>query len=88
MPANFAPEVLPMRARAPLSALVVASSQPVCPICGTVRGARLWTAACSAACRAELSRRRKAEVQRARDRKVRELLEAALRRLVAKGEEA
>jgi hypothetical protein len=70
------PEVSPRAARAPLSSAVIASSEPVCPICGTVRGARLWMSACSDRCRAALSRRRKAEAQAARDAAILEEIEA------------
>jgi hypothetical protein len=57
----------PAGARAPLSAPVVASPQPICPVCRAPRDTRQWMSACSAGCRAELSRRRKAEGQRSRD---------------------
>jgi len=73
------PAACPKPARAPLSAAVIGSPEPLCPVCSTARGGRLWKSACSARCRAALSRRRRAEAQSGRDRKVRELLKAALR---------
>jgi len=66
--------------RAPLAVPgegVVASSRP-CPICGTALTGR-QESACSDRCRAARSRRRQTEGLAHRDRRVRELLEAALR---------
>jgi len=74
-------EVSPQAARAPLSSAVIGSSQPVCPICGTARGVRLWIAACSPKCRAALSRRRRKDAQRNRDEDLLTLLETALKKL-------
>jgi len=64
--------------RAPCSASpgAVVASSGTCPICGTPLTGR--QKACSGKCRAALSRRRKAEGQAHRDRRVRELLERAL----------
>ncbi len=56
---------------------VVASPRP-CPVCGEAMTGRK-TSACSDRCRAAWSRRRRAEAQTERDRRVRELLEAAMR---------
>ncbi len=64
---------------------VVVSERPsrACPICGRALSGRQWSA-CSDRCRAALSRRTRAENQIERDRRVRELLAAALR-MLAKG---
>lgn len=70
------PSALPSAgARAPLNASVVGSRR--CPVCQEqpIHGRQ---EVCSGKCRAALSRRRKAEAQRARDERVRELLNAAL----------
>jgi predicted nucleic acid-binding Zn ribbon protein len=56
---------------------VVASRGP-CPVCGQAMLGRR-TSACSDRCRAALSRRTRAEQLAERDRRVRELLEAAVR---------
>ncbi len=52
--------------------------QRSCPVCGRPLTGR-QTSACSDRCRAALSRRTRAEGQAERDRRVRELLEAAMR---------
>ncbi len=49
-----------------------------CPICGKPLTGR-QTSACSDKCRAALSRRKRADEQSEKDRRVRELLEAAVR---------
>ena len=59
---------------------VVGSSESVCAACGGPRGPRKREA-CSDKCRAALSRRRRAEAGKTRDRDLRELLKAALRKL-------
>ena len=64
-------------AMAPAAGNVVASPLP-CPVCGQAMTGRK-TSACSDKCRAALSRRRRVEAQAARDRRVREFLEAAIR---------
>ena len=68
----------PNPARAGSCATVVASAQP-CPVCGKPMPAGR-TAACSAKCRAKLSRRRKAEAVAARERELLAELEAARKR--------
>ena len=62
-------------ARAPVAATV----RP-CPACGKALTSGQNTA-CSGKCRAELSRRRRAENRQQRDQALRALLEAALNRL-------
>ena len=66
--------------RAAPSHSVVGSGEPscACPICGTPLKGR-QTSACSDRCRAALSRRRRTEGQAEKERRVRELLEAAVR---------
>ncbi len=54
------------------------STGPRCPICAKPLVGE-QRSACSNVCRAALSRRRRAEGQSEKDRRVRELLEAALR---------
>jgi predicted nucleic acid-binding Zn ribbon protein len=66
---------------------VVASPQPACAVCGSPRDPRKRET-CSDKCRAALSRQRQAEAGERRDREVRELLEAALKRLAEKGDRA
>ncbi len=56
---------------------VVASPRP-CPVCGEPMPGRR-TSACSDKCRAAKSRRRRAASHTERDRRVRALLEAAMR---------
>ncbi len=56
----------------------VVASAGTCSICGAALTGR-QRSACSAKCRAALSRRTRAEGQAERDRRMRELLEAALR---------
>ncbi len=68
---NPVPEVQPQAARAP----VVGSSE-ACPFCGKPLTGRQRL--CSGRCRAALSRQRRAEVLRARDQEVAELLRFAL----------
>ncbi len=65
----------------------VLDSPPVrrCPVCGKPLRPR-QTSACSGPCRAALSRRRRAEGQSEKDRRVRELLEAALRVVCGTGD--
>jgi predicted nucleic acid-binding Zn ribbon protein len=74
------PEVSPMLARAALSRAVIGSPEPVCAICGGSLDPRK-RAACSAKCRAALSRRRRKDAQRNRDEDIRALLETALKKL-------
>src|SRR5215468_7778648 len=59
---------------------VVASPQPVCAVCGGLRGPRKREA-CSDKCRTELSRRRRKGALRRRDGEIRALLATALRKL-------
>jgi len=59
---------------------VVASSKPVCAVCGGPRGSQKREA-CSDKCRAELSRRRRKDALRARDDEIRVLLTTALKKL-------
>lgn len=56
----------------------VVGSPGCCPICGVPLTGR-QTSACSDRCRAAKSRRQRAEGQAERNRRVRELLEAAVR---------
>ncbi len=66
--------------RAAPSPAVIGSGEALraCPICGRPLTGR-QTSACSNVCRAALSRRKRADAQSEKDRRVRELLEAALR---------
>jgi predicted nucleic acid-binding Zn ribbon protein len=57
----------------------------ICPICNRPLTGR-QTSACSDKCRAALSRRRRAEGQLEKNRRVRELLQAAVRVLSETGE--
>ena len=61
---------------------VVVSPEPACAVCGGARGTRRRET-CSDACRAALSRTRRADAQRERDAEIRALLEAALKKLRA-----
>ena len=73
---SSAPEPCPRPERAG----VVGSQEPACIVCEGPLGG-LTREACSAKCRATLSRRRRDEKRRARDQEVRALLLAALTRL-------
>ncbi len=66
--------------RAALSPAVIGSGEALraCPICGRPLTGR-QTSPCSDKCRAALSRRKRADEQSEKDRRVCELLEAALR---------
>ncbi len=58
-----------------------------CPVCkGPMTGRQ--KSACSVPCRAEASRRRKAEVQAERDQRVQRLVEALAREVGLRGEES
>ena len=71
-------QVSPQGARAP----VVASQQAGrCEACGEPMPERKGKRACSARCRATLSRRSREQAQATRDRELRALLEAALKKL-------
>jgi predicted nucleic acid-binding Zn ribbon protein len=70
-------QVSPETVRAP----VVASPRAICEACGAPMAERKGKRACSAKCRAALSRRRSDEARRARDQEIRALLETALRML-------
>ena len=59
---------------------VIGSSAPVCAVCGGPRSPRKRET-CSDRCRAELSRRRRKDVQRIWDEEIRTLLEVALKKL-------
>jgi hypothetical protein len=77
-----APEVSPAGVRTPLDTALTGQSvigSRRCSVCGVVE-LRGRQTVCSAACRRERSRRREAERRRARDREIRALLEAALRK--------
>jgi predicted nucleic acid-binding Zn ribbon protein len=74
------PKVSPQAARALLGASPVPSRRCPAPGCGRVLEGR--QTACSGKCRAMLSRQRQDEARQERDREVRALLEAALRRLI------
>jgi predicted nucleic acid-binding Zn ribbon protein len=70
-------QVSPETVRAP----VVASPRATCEACGAPMAERKGKSACSAKCRAVLSRRRHDEVRQARDHEIRALLELALTKL-------
>jgi predicted nucleic acid-binding Zn ribbon protein len=74
------PEVSSTGARAHLYEPVVGSPR-TCPGCGADLRARPAARACSARCRAALSRQRRAESQKRRDQQIRALLADALRLL-------
>jgi predicted nucleic acid-binding Zn ribbon protein len=63
---------------------VVASPGPLCTVCGGPRGPRKREA-CSDKCRAALSRRLRERAFATRDQEIRDLLEAALRKLPGGG---
>ena len=63
---------------------MVASPRAACEACGAPKVERKGKRACSAKCRAVLSRRRREDARDARDREVWALLEAALR-ILGKG---
>ena len=81
------PDPLPESERAAVALVVVGSGDAIrpCPVCGTpLRGRQ--TSACSDRCRAAKSRRQRSDAQKHRDRRLRELLEAAVR-ILARGDE-
>jgi len=69
-------EVSPEGARAPVEGTPVTANNRRCPVCSELLTPRQRV--CSGRCRAELSRRRQANVRQARDQAVRALLIAAL----------
>ncbi len=71
------PQEQPQGARARVAASVIASGG-ACEVCGVPLTGK-QEKCCSGRCRAALSRRTRAEGQAERDRRVRELLETALR---------
>jgi len=73
---NEEPKVSPEAERSD----VVASPQPVCAVCGGLRGPRKRET-CSDKSRTELSRRRRKDALRRRDGEIRALLAAALKKL-------
>lgn len=74
----------PESARAPVTANLVESSDR-CSACGKPLTGR-QRLSCSGRCRAALSRKKKAEAQEERDRKIRGLLEEALGILIGEGD--
>jgi predicted nucleic acid-binding Zn ribbon protein len=69
-------QVPPDAARALVEGLPGSSDGHLCPVCGEPLRPRQRV--CSGRCRAELSRRRQAQLRHARDQQIRELLVAAL----------
>jgi predicted nucleic acid-binding Zn ribbon protein len=70
------PQVSPGSARAPVEGSPASAGGRLCPICDEPLRPRQQV--CSGRCRAELSRRRQAQLRHARDQQIRELLVAAL----------
>ena len=74
--ASLTAQVPSEAARAPVEGSPANAGGRLCPICGNPLRPRQRV--CSGRCRAELSRRRQAQLRHARDQQIRELLVAAL----------
>jgi len=74
--ASPGPQVPAEAARAPVEGSPAGGGGRFCPVCGEPLRPRQRV--CSGRCRAELSRRRQAQLRQARDQQIRELLVAAL----------